>query len=58
MNNYRVWKCDNDEELLIEIFNEEDLLSVQQEFANKGYIIIRCDYAFGEAYLKVVKEME
>ncbi len=54
MSKYRVWKCDNDEELLIEIFNEVDLLSVQKEFVNKGYVIVKYDYAFGEVFLQVV----
>lgn len=54
MSEYRIWKCDNDEELLIEIFNEQDLLSVQKEFVNKGYVIVKYDYAFREVFLQVV----
>lgn len=56
MSNYIIWKCGNDDELLIEIFNENNLQSVQKEFLEKGYIIIRVDYAFDEVFMKVVKK--
>ena len=58
MSNYRIWKCENEDELLIEIFNESDLSSVQKEFLEKGYIIIRIDYAFDGVFMKVVKKDE
>jgi len=57
MSNYRIWKIDeNEDELLIEIFHESDLQSVQKEFLEKGYIVIRIDYAFDEVFMKVVKK--
>lgn len=52
---FRVWKCDNEDELLVEIFSEDDLLSVQKEFVNKGFVIVKYDYAFGEVFLQVVR---
>ena len=58
MCNYIIWKCENTFELLIEIFHEGDLSNVQKEFLEKGYIIIRIDYAFGNVLMKVVKEHE
>ena len=56
MNNYIVWKCENEAELLIEILNECDLPKVQKEFLEEGYIIIRIDYAFDKVFMKVVEE--
>ena len=59
MSNYIIWKYDYDGEsgeLLIEIFHESDLQSVQKEFIEMGYIIIRVDYAFDEVFMKVVKK--
>ena len=59
MSNYRIWKIDeNEDELLIEIFHESDLPDIQKEFIEKGYIIIRVDYAFDEVFMKVVKKDE
>ena len=58
MTNYIVWKYENENELLIEIFHESNLSSVQKEFLEKGYIIIRVDYAFNDVFMKVVKKDE
>lgn len=58
MSNYIIWNYGNEAELLIEIFNECDLQSVQKEFLEKGYIIIRIDYAFNEVFMRVVKKDE
>lgn len=55
MINYIIWKCENEAELLIEILNECDLPNVQKEFLEKGYIIIRVDYAFDKVFMKVVE---
>lgn len=59
MKNYIVWKRDNnDEHLLIQILNEQDLLSVEKEFTNKGYVIVNkfSDHYFGEIFLEVIRE--
>ena len=57
MSNYRIWKIDeNEDELLIEIFHESDLSNIQKEFLEKGYIIIKVDYAFNSVFMKVVKK--
>jgi len=58
MSNYIIWDYGNDDELLIEIFHESNLSSVQKEFLEKGYIIIRVDYAFNSVFMKVVKKDE
>jgi len=59
MSNYRIWKIDeNEDELLIEIFNESDLSDIQKEFLGKGYIIIKVDYAFNSVFMIVVKKDE
>lgn len=58
MSNYVIWKRKSEDELLIEIFHESDLQSVQKEFLDKGYIIIRIDYAFDEVFMRVVKKDE
>ena len=57
MSNYRIWKIDeNEDELLIEIFHESDLSNIQKEFLEKGYIVIRVDYAFNSVFMIVVKK--
>ncbi len=56
MYKYIIWKCENEAELLIEILNECDLPDIQNEFLEKGYIIIRVDYAFNNVFMKVVKK--
>ena len=58
MSNYIIWRRKSVDELLIEIFNENDLENVQKEFLEKGYIIIRIDYAFDGVFMKVVREDE
>ena len=59
MSNYRIWKIDeNEDELLIEIFHESDLSNIQKEFLEKGYIIIKVDYAFNSVFMIVVKKDE
>ena len=58
MRKYIIWKSENEAELLIEILNECDLLDVQKEFLEKGYIIIRVDYAFDNVFMRVVEEDE
>lgn len=59
MSKYKIWNCENYEaELLIEILNECDLPDVQKEFLEKGYIIIRVDYAFDKVFMKVVEKNE
>ncbi len=55
MKKYIIWKCENEAELLIEILNECDLPDVEKEFLEKGYIIIRIDYAFDKVFMKVVE---
>ncbi len=54
MSKYRIWKCNNKAELLIEILNECDLPDVEKEFLEKGYTIIRVDHAFDKTFMKVV----
>jgi len=56
MSNYVIWRRKSVDELLIEIFHESDLSNIQKEFLEKGYIIIKVDYAFDEVFMKVVKK--
>ena len=59
MSDYIIWKIDeNEDELLIEIFHESDLSNIQKEFLEKGYIIIKVDYAFNSVFMIVVKKDE
>lgn len=58
MIKYIIWKREIENELLIEILNECDLPNIQKEFIEKGYIIIRVDYAFGSVFMKVVEKDE
>lgn len=55
MSSYIIWKCEYEAELLIELLNECDLPDVQKEFLEKGYIILRVDYAFNKVFMKVVE---
>ena len=60
MMNYRIWKCDGfDNYLLIEVFNESDIPSIQKHFIEKGYIILQTEkYIFGYHFIKVEKVEE
>lgn len=40
MMNYRIWKCDDKDYLLVEVWDDCDIPSVQKEFIEKGYIVI------------------
>lgn len=57
MKNYRIWKNDeNDNYLLIEVFNECDIPSIQKEFTEKGYMILQTEInVFGYHFIKVEK---
>ena len=56
MKNYNVWKIkDNEEELLVEVINDCDVLSVQKEFTENGYKIIHCQQWYSHTFMLVVK---
>ena len=54
MMNYIVWRCDSENEILIEVFNSSDVLSIQKDFLERGYIIEEywdtCKSSFIRAY--------
>jgi len=56
MDKYIIWKSKYEVELLIELLNECDLPDVQKEFLEKGYIILKVDYAFDKVFMKVVEK--
>lgn len=59
MNNYKVWKNENiDYEFLVEIFNDCDVLNVQQEFVNNGYIIKEYFKGTYHTFIRVYKYKE
>ena len=59
MRNYKIWKDENNEyELLIEIFNDCDVLNVQKEFVNNGYIIKEYFKGTYHTFIRVYKYKE
>lgn len=58
MKNYIIWHSEYENELLVEILNKCDVSSVQKEFLEMGYIIMRVAGAFDKIFMKVVKEDE
>ncbi len=64
MMNYTVWKRENledelvIEELLIEVFNGCDLLNVQKQFVNNGYIITECFDTNNASFIRCYKVNE
>ncbi len=58
MNSYIIWKRQSENNLLIEILNKCDFQKVKKEFLEKGYTIIRVDYASNRVFMKVVKQDE
>ena len=58
MNSYIIWKRQSENNLLIEILNKCDFQNVKKEFLEKGYTIIRVDYASNRVFMKVVKQDE
>lgn len=59
MSKYREWK-DEFGGILVEIFNECDILNIQREYIDKGYLIIEiCRGVFGNhTFMKIVKILE
>lgn len=55
MMNYRIWKCDDDEYIIVEVFNKCDIRSIQKEFINKGYVVIETTQfnVFGHHLIKL-----
>lgn len=39
MSNYIIWKTEYDE-VMVEVFNEYDILNIQKQFIEQGYIVI------------------
>lgn len=60
MMNYRIWECYGyDNYLLIEVFDECDIPSIQKEFIEKGYMILQTEKdVFGNYFIKVEKVEE
>ena len=54
---YNVWKLEYNEDTfqMIEVFDEKDTLEVQQEFANKGFVIEETFKAKNRIYIRVCK---
>ncbi len=54
MKNYKIWKQkDNEEQLLVEVFNDCDVISVQKEFIEDGYKIIQCQKWYSHTFMLV-----
>lgn len=59
MRNYRIWKIeDDDETIIVELFNNCDILSVQKEFVNKGYIVKEVVIGFNDKYMMKLENTE
>ena len=56
MKNYKIWQeKDNEEQLLIEVFNDCDILSVQKQFIEDGYKIIHCQKWYNHTFMLIEK---
>ena len=56
MKPYKIWKeKDNEEEALVEVFNDCDILSVQKELIEDGYKIIHCEKWYSHTFMLVAK---
>lgn len=54
MKNYKIWQLkDIEEELLVEVFNDCDILTVQNEFIEAGYKIIHCQKWYNHAFMLI-----
>lgn len=53
MNKYKIWRCDNSGQLLIEIYDEEDLVEIQKEWLNKGWFIIKYEFCFDNIFMLI-----
>ena len=53
MMNYRIWKTDDDEYILVEAWNDCDIPSIQKEFIEKGYFVVETEFnVFGNHFIK------
>jgi len=57
MMNYKIWVCaDDDDYLLIEVFNKYDVGEIQKHFIANGYIILQTEIdVFGSTFIKILK---
>lgn len=59
MINYRIWECENaDGTIIVELFNNCDILSVQKEFISKGYIVKEVIIGFHGKYMMRLEDTE
>ena len=54
--NYRIWSTDSSEQIIVEVFNKNDVPNVQKEFIEKGYVVTQTEYhVFGCHLIKFSK---
>lgn len=58
MNNYLIWECEHDRDKLVQVFNECDLPSVQEEFIKQGYFIKETFVGKGRHPFFVISKLE
>lgn len=58
MINYLIWECEHDSDKLVQVFNERDLPSVQEQFIKQGYFIKETFIGKGGDYFFVIRRLE
>lgn len=44
MSNYTVWKTEGSDDLLVEVYNDNDIMFIQRDFTSRGWIVIQTDH--------------
>ena len=58
MRNYIIWKSEHSIDILVQVFNEYDLPSVQEQFAKEGYFIVETFVGKDRDYFFVIRRLE
>lgn len=58
MRNYLIWECGDDNNKMIQVFNNCDLPSVQKQFIEQGYFIKETFLGSDHDYFFIISRLE
>ena len=59
MMNYTIWnRDDNEDEILVEVFNGNDVHEIQKQFVNRGYVVEEYFDTCNSSFIRFLKVKE
>ena len=55
MSNYRVWESKDSSDILVEVFNEHDVVGIQNYYTAKGWIVVSTAFMMDCYFIKLRK---